>query len=66
MTGVQTCALPISSADVELRTPVAVVPVQRRAPTTALLVWIVGLPSVPGGYGVELRDVRVIGVPTGA
>ena len=57
---------PAVSADVELRRRVATVPVRRRAPATALLVWIVGLPTVPGGYGVRIDDVRVIGVPTGA
>ena len=56
----------VASAAVELRRARAVVPVQRVAPATALLVWIVGLPAVRGGYAVRIDDIRVIGVPTGA
>lgn len=57
---------PAASAAVVLKRPRAVVPVDRVAPATALLVWIVGLPPLPGGYGVRIDDVRVIGIPTGA
>ena len=55
-----------ASEPVRLARSRAAVPVDRVAPATALLVWVVGLPPLPGGYGVRLDDVRVIGVPTGA
>ena len=42
------------------------IPIEWVAAATALLVWVVGLPPVRGGYAVRIDDIRVIGVPTGA
>ncbi len=55
-----------ASATVTLRRARAVVPVVRRAPATALLVWITGVPCTGGGCAISVRDIRVVGQPRGA
>jgi hypothetical protein len=44
----------------------SVIPIRRRAALTHVLIWITGLPAVKGGYAVAFKDIRLIGIPTGA
>ena len=50
----------------ELARPLTVIPIRRTAPLTDVLIWITGLPPVKGGHAVTFKEIRLIGVPTGA
>ena len=50
----------------ELARPLTAIPIRRTAPLTDVLIWITGLPPVKGGHAVTFKEIRLIGVPTGA
>jgi hypothetical protein len=50
----------------ELVRPLTAIPIRRTAPLTDVLIWITGLPPVKGGHAVTFKEIRLIGVPTGA